>query len=513
MSNKEYNAAFDLLSNNAIKLSNKLAFIDDLKSINYFDLQEKVKSFSKSLFNLGLIKGDKVIICMHDCINYPISFLGAIWSGIIPVSINTMLPKNDLKYMVEDSGAKAVICSESLFDIFLELKKELNDDILLLVNIQKEVFDDLNYLDINTMFNENTQGYKPALTYLNTECFWLYSSGSTGRPKGTIHVHESLINTSKLYAKNILNIKENDVFFSAAKLFFAYGLGNAFTFPLSIGGTSILTESRPTVDLVINIIKKNSVTIFFGVPTLYAAMLSTKLLSDDFKSLRISVSAGEALPENLCNKWNDIIGTNVLDGIGSTEMLHIFISNRINEIYPGASGKPVPGYEARLIKDNGKEADNNEIGELEIKGPTSALAYWNKPEKTKDTFLGEWTRTGDKYTKNKLGVFTYCGRADDMMKVSGQYVSPFEVEAVIQNHNSVIEVAVVGMKDKEDLLKPKAFIVLKQGVIGDKDLEVELTKLVKGTLTPFKYPRWYEFVLSLPKTATGKIQRYKLRKK
>ena len=513
MSIIKYNAAFDLLHNNALNLPKKLAFIDDNESINYFDLQEKVKSLSKSLLKLGLNQGDKVIICMHDCINFPISFLGAIWSGIIPVSINTMLPKQDLKYMLEDSGAKAIICSENLLNNFVEINKELNIDTLLLVNVRKKSIDNLNCSDINNLFNEDTKGHLPAITLPRTECFWLYSSGSTGKPKGTIHLHESLINSAKLYAKNILAIKENDIFFSAAKLFFAYGLGNALTFPLSIGGTSILTEARPTVDLVCNIIKKNSVSLFFGVPTLYAAMLNSKLIVEDFQSLRLSVSAGEALPEHLCNKWYETIGCNVLDGIGSTEMLHIFISNSVKEIYPGASGKPVPGYEARLIKDNKKEASVNEIGELEIKGPTSAIAYWNKPEKSKSTFLGQWTRTGDKYTKNKLGVYTYCGRADDMMKVSGQYVSPFEVEAVLQSHNSVIEVAVVGARDKEDLLKPKAYIVLKEGILVCKELEQELTELVKATLTPFKYPRWYEFVISLPKTATGKIQRYKLRNK
>ena len=362
------------------------------------------------------------------------------------------------------------------------------------------------------MFQQNKYDHPPATTNRDSHCFWLYSSGSTGRPKGTIHLHESLLNTAKLYANTILKIKESDVFFSAAKLFFAYGLGNALTFPLSVGATSILTKERPAAQLVDKIIKKNKVTLFFGVPTLYAAMLSADLNFKNFQTVRLSVSAGEALPEHLCKKWYEIIGSRVLDGIGSTEMLHIFISNKIDDLHPGSSGKPVYGYQARIIKDNNTEADINEIGELEIKGPTSAVAYWNKPEKTNATFKAGWVKTGDKYIRDAYGVYTYCGRADDMMKVSGQYVSPFEIEAALQRHPSVLEAAVVGKLNKDNLLKPKAFIVLNTNAKEHySNLEKELTKYVKTILTPFKYPRWYEFVSSLPKTATGKIQRFKLR--
>ena len=296
-------------------------------------------------------------------------------------------------------------------------------------------------------------------------------------------------------------------------MFFAYGLGNALTFPMSVGATSILISSRPTPDLVASVISNHNVTLFFGVPTLYAAILNSRANSVNFESLRLSISAGEALPAHLCDKWKSLTNTNVLDGIGSTEMLHIFISNRIDELTPGASGRPVSGYEARLISDTGDTIlENNEIGELEIKGPSSAISYWNKPEKSKITFRGKWTKTGDKYIKDENGIYTYCGRADDMMKVSGQYVSPFEVEAALQSHDSVLEAAVVSNRDKDDLIKPKAYIVLNNGYKADKGLELELTNYVKSKLTPFKYPRWYEFIKELPKTATGKIQRFKLRK-
>ena len=280
---------------------------------------------------------------------------------------------------------------------------------------------------------------------------------------------------------------------------------------MSIGATSILMAGRPTAESVSNIIKKYSVTLFYGVPTLYAALLSSNININDYQSLRLSISAGEALPAHLCEKWQKLLGISILDGIGSTEMLHIFISNSIEDTIPGASGRPVEGYKARLINDDGKEAFDDEIAELEVQGPSSAISYWKKPEKSKLTFKENWVKTGDKYIRNKDGIYTYCGRADDMMKVSGQYVSPFEVEAALQNHKDVLEAAVVGEKDINGLIKPKAFIVLNENVSTSKNLELELTNHVKSQLTPFKYPRSYEFIDTLPKTATGKIQRFKLR--
>ena len=509
---KQYNAAYELLEKNSHNIPNKIAFEDDVEKISFLELKIKVQNFSFSLLKSGLARNDKIILCMYDTVDFPICFLGSIWAGIIPICVNTMLQKNDLKYMLDDSNAKAVICSNELLKIFSEIKKENNKNFFIYSNFNdgdhKEV---KNFFNIKEMFSKKESNHPPAQTNKNSPCFWLYSSGSTGKPKGTIHLHQSLINTAQLYAVNILKIKESDVFYSAAKLFFAYGLGNSLTFPLYAGGTSILVKDRPTPELVANVIKDKSVTLFFGVPTLYAAMLNNNLNVKNFETVRLSVSAGEALPEHLCKKWHDVIGSKVLDGIGSTEMLHIFISNKIDDLHPGSSGKPVPGYTARLIKDNNTEAIPGEIGELEIKGPTSAKEYWNKPTKTNLTFKGEWTRTGDKYIKNNDNVYTYCGRTDDMMKVSGQYVSPFEIEAALQSHPSVLEVAVVGKLNKDNLLKPKAYIVLNTNLKDSKKLEKELTMHVKNILTPFKYPRWYEFVLSLPKTATGKIQRYKLR--
>jgi len=502
----KYNAAYDLLIRNIDKNPDKIAFIDNNNSITYQELFRKVKAFSYSIKKYQIKENDRIILCMHDSIEYPIVFLGLIWSGIIPICINTMLPKKDYAYMIEDSEAKAIITLSDFKNSFLSIIENKKNKPLLIIDDN----DELNCL--NKLINQTANSIEiPYDSMQNDVAFWLYSSGSTGTPKGTLHIHKSLIATANTYAKKIIKINKNDICFSAAKLFFAYGLGNALTFPMSIGATSILMAGRPTAESVSNIIKKYSVTLFFGVPTLYAALLSSNININDYQSLRLSISAGEALPAHLCEKWKKLLGISILDGIGSTEMLHIFISNSIEDTIPGASGRPVEGYKARLINDDGKEAFDDEIAELEVQGPSSAISYWKKPEKSKLTFKGNWVKTGDKYIRNKDGIYTYCGRADDMMKVSGQYVSPFEVEAALQNHKDVLEAAVVGEKDINGLIKPKAFIVLNENVSTSKNLELELTNHVKSQLTPFKYPRSYEFIDTLPKTATGKIQRFKLR--
>ena len=502
----KYNAAYDLLIRNIDKNPDKIAFIDNNNSITYQELFRKVKAFSYSIKKYQIKENDRIILCMHDSIEYPIVFLGLIWSGIIPICINTMLPKKDYAYMIEDSEAKAIITLSDFKNSFLSIIENKKNKPLLISDDN----DELNCL--NKLINQAENSIEnPYDSNENDVAFWLYSSGSTGTPKGTLHIHKSLIATANTYAKKIIKINKNDICFSAAKLFFAYGLGNALTFPMSIGATSILMAGRPTAESVSNIIKKYSVTLFYGVPTLYAALLSSNININDYQSLRLSISAGEALPAHLCEKWQKLLGISILDGIGSTEMLHIFISNSIEDTIPGASGRPVEGYKARLINDDGKEAFDDEIAELEVQGPSSAISYWKKPEKSKLTFKENWVKTGDKYIRNKDGIYTYCGRADDMMKVSGQYVSPFEVEAALQNHKDVLEAAVVGEKDINGLIKPKAFIVLNENVSTSKNLELELTNHVKSQLTPFKYPRSYEFIDTLPKTATGKIQRFKLR--
>jgi benzoate-CoA ligase len=354
---------------------------------------------------------------------------------------------------------------------------------------------------------------KPAATGPDEMCFWLYSSGSTGKPKGTVHLHSHLIATADLYAKPVLGIRDSDVVFSAAKLFFAYGLGNSLTFPLAVGATTILMAERPTPDAVFKRLVEKKPTIFYGVPTLYAALLaSASFPSKNKLALRVCTSAGEALPPDIGRRWTERTGTEVLDGIGSTEMLHIFLSNRPGDVRPGTTGKPVPGYQLRLVDDQGNIiAKPDELGELQISGPTSAVMYWNQREKTKNTFQGPWTRSGDKYSVDKDGYYVYGGRSDDMLKVSGIYVSPAEVEAALVSHDSVLEAAVVGVEDENKLVKPKAYVVLKPGQSASDSLKNALQQHVKDKLAPYKYPRWIEFLSELPKTATGKIQRFKLR--
>jgi benzoate-CoA ligase len=354
--------------------------------------------------------------------------------------------------------------------------------------------------------------FEPAPTTSDSICFWLYSSGSTGTPKGTVHVHSSLIQTAELYARPILGIRENDVVFSAAKLFFAYGLGNALTFPMAVGATAVLMPERPTPAAVFKRLKEHRATIFYGVPTLYAALLASPDLPNKSElALRICVSAGEALPADLGRRWSARFGVDILDGIGSTEMLHIFLSNRADDVRYGTTGKPVPGYELRLLGEDGHVAEEGELGELQINGPTSAMMYWNNRAKSQATFVGPWTRSGDKYSIDSAGYFVYGGRSDDMLKVSGMFVSPFEVEGALLTHPGVLEAAVIGSEDEQRLVKPRAFVVLKAGVKASEQLAEELKQHVKDRLAPYKYPRWIEFIPELPKTATGKIQRFKLR--
>jgi benzoate-CoA ligase len=328
-------------------------------------------------------------------------------------------------------------------------------------------------------------------------------------PKGTVHAHSSMIETAELYARGVLGIKDSDVVFSAAKLFFAYGLGNSLSFTLAVGATSVLMAERPTPASVFKRLTEKKPTLFYGVPTLYAAMLADAAFPKrEAIALRLCVSAGEALPPQIAKSFKEKAGLDILDGIGSTEMLHIFLSNRPGDLRYGTTGKAVPGYELRLVDEQGKLVKQGELGELEISGPTSAMYYWNNRAKSRATFVGAWTKSGDKYTQDADGYYAYGGRTDDMLKVSGIWVSPAEVEAALVGHPAVLEAAVVGKEDEQKLVKPKAYVVLKPGTKASED---ELKAYVKEKLAPYKYPRWIEFANELPKTATGKIQRFKLR--
>ena len=499
----DYNAAVDLVGRNlAAGRGGKTAYIDDSGSCSYAELAERVDRAANALLSMKMQREDRIGIAMLDSIDWVALFLGAIKAGIVPVAMNTLLTPADYEYQLKDSRARALFVSEPLLKNFEPIRRNCPD----LAHVVPEN-------ELKDLLSSSGRRAEAAPTTRDDMCFWLYSSGSTGAPKGTVHLHSHLIATADLYAKPILGIRESDVVFSAAKLFFAYGLGNALTFPMSVGATAILMAERPTPDAVFRRLIEGKPTIFYGVPTLYAALLASPAFPDKSKlNIRVCTSAGEALPANLGQRWTEKTGTEILDGIGSTEMLHIFLSNRPGDVRYGTTGKPVPGYEVRLVDDQGQVITKpGELGELQISGPTSALMYWNQREKTKNTFQGPWTRSGDKYTFDGEGYYTYGGRTDDMLKVSGIYVSPVEVEAALITHEAVLEAAVVGMEDENKLTKPKAFVVLKSGISPDEKLKTELQQHVKSKLAPHKYPRWIEFRTELPKTATGKIQRFKLR--
>jgi benzoate-CoA ligase len=498
---RQYNAAVDLVGRNlAAGRGGKFAYIDDGGSCTYAELAERVDRAASVLRAMDLRREERIGIAMLDSADWVALFLGAIKAGIVPVAMNTLLTPKDYEYQLRDSRAQALFVSEPLLKNF---------DGLSCPDLRRTV----SHSQLKELLAKAEPKAQAAPTTRDDMCFWLYSSGSTGAPKGTVHLHSHLIATAELYAKPILGIRESDVVFSAAKLFFAYGLGNALTFPMSVGASTVLMAERPTPEAVFKRLVEKGPTIFYGVPTLYAALLASSAFpSKEQLKLRICTSAGEALPEGLGKRWIERTGVDILDGIGSTEMLHIFLSNRPGDVRYGTTGKPVPGYEVRLVDDQGKVITKpGELGELQISGPTSAIMYWNQRGRTKNTFQGPWTRSGDKYSFDEQGYYTYGGRSDDMLKVSGIYVSPVEVEAALVSHEAVLEAAVVGVEDEHKLVKPKAFVVLKPGHSPSEGLKTSLQQHVKDKLAPYKYPRWIEFASDLPKTATGKIQRFKLR--
>jgi benzoate-CoA ligase len=508
---RPYNAAYDLLERNLrARRGDKVAYVDDGGRYTYRELSERVNRAGNALLALGLTPEQRVLLALHDSIDFPTLFLGAIKAGLVPIAVNTLLTVNDYRYMLSDSRASALVVSPPLLPKFEQALADGGGACVREVIVCGEAKPPQRSLQ--TLLASAGNLLQPAPTAGDDACFWLYSSGSTGAPKGTVHAHASLIQTAELYARPILGIGEDDVVFSAAKLFFAYGLGNALSFPLAVGATTVLMAERPTPAAVFERLVKHRATIFYGVPTLFAAMLAAAdFPARETLALRRCASAGEPLPAEIGRRFRERTGVDVLDGIGSTEMLHIFLSNRFDDVHYGTTGVPVPGYELRIVDEQGREAADGEPGELLVKGPTAAMSYWNNRAKSRATFLGEWTRSGDKYQRDASGYYVYCGRNDDMLKVSGMWVSPAEVEAALVTHGAVLEAAVVAWEDDDRLVKPKAFVVLRSGETAHAELASEIKAHVRQQLAPYKYPRWIDFVAELPKTATGKIQRYKLR--
>jgi benzoate-CoA ligase family protein len=507
---RDYNFAADILKRNLdAGRGGKTAFIDHRGSYSYGELAERAQRFAHALGALGIRREERILICLTDTIDWPTAFLGAITAGVVAVPVNTLLTEDDYAFMLADSRARLLVVSEELYPRFAKAIAASKD----LAHVVVSGEDAHGHARFANVLAAAKTDNMTAPTTRDDMCFWLYTSGSTGKPKGAVHTHADLKLTDDLYAGPILGIAENDVCYSVAKLFFAYGLGNALTFPMSAGATTVLLPARPTPDLVADLLKKRGVTIFYAVPTFYAAFLASPAAPAraDVK-MRRCVSAGEALPQDVGRRWSERYSVDILDGIGSTEMLHIFLTNRPGDVKYGTSGKPITGYDLRLVDDDGKVVTTRgEMGELQVRGPTSAMMYWNNREQSRTTFLGEWTRSGDKYIEDDNGYFVYCGRRDDMLKVSGMYVSPFEVEGALQSHPDVLEAAVVGWPDDEKLIKPKAFVVLKSADKASADFARALQDHCRKSLAMYKYPRWIEFRTELPKTATGKIQRFKLR--
>ncbi len=499
----QFNFAQHLLDTNASRAT-KLAYRDDERTLTYGEFEEQVRRFAAALAALDIRREERVLLLMHDTIDWPVAFLGCLYAGVVPVAVNTLLTPADYTYMLAHSRAQAAFVSTALAPALRQAMSDAPHDVKRTVETS----------ELRSLMAQHAPARSPAPTAADDIGFWLYSSGSTGKPKGTVHTHSNLYWTAELYGKPILGVREDDVVFSAAKLFFAYGLGNALTFPLSVGATVVLMAERPTPQAVFRRLTEQRPTIFYGVPTLYAAMLAAPdLPTRNNVNLRVAVSAGEPLPKDIGDRFTAHFGCEVLDGIGSTEMLHIFLSNRTGQVRYGTTGTPVPGYDIELRDEHGGLVGDGVIGDLYVKGPSAALLYWASREKSCATFIGAWTRSGDKYVRSRDGYFTYAGRSDDMLRVSGQYVSPFEVEAALMQHSAVLEAAVIGKVDADGLTKTKAFVVLKNANAASAALEDELKAFVKGQLAPHKYPRFLEFVAELPKTATGKIQRFKLREK
>jgi benzoate-CoA ligase len=509
-----FNFARHLLEAN-VGRPGKTAYVDDTGVLTYGQLDERARRLAAALRDAGVKREERVLILMQDCNDWPVAFLGALWAGVVPVPVNTLLTADDYAYMLEHSRAQAVLVGGAVKPALRAALTKSDHEVHKVIVSRPAQPLEFGEAEFEAFLDGVSPLARPARTNADDPAFWLYSSGSTGRPKGNVHSHGNPYWTVELYGKAILGLREDDVCFSAAKLFFAYGLGNALTFPLAVGATVLLMAERATPDAVFKRLTGGvggvKPTVFYGAPTGYAGMLASPNLPQRKEvALRLASSAGEALPAEIGERFKRHFGLDIVDGIGSTEMLHIFISNRPDRVRYGATGWPVPGYDIELRGEDGFAAKDGEPGDLFIQGPSSALMYWGNRAKTRETFQGGWTKSGDKYLRNSDGSFTYAGRTDDMVKVGGVFVSPFEVEATLVMHPSVLEAAVIGVPDADGLMKTKAFVVLRAGA---HVTEAELKGFVKDRLAPYKYPRSIEFIDELPKTATGKIQRYRLRER
>jgi 4-hydroxybenzoate-CoA ligase len=485
--------------------------------VTYRQLAERVNRFGSALRQLALHPEQRIALVLQDTPAFAYSFFGAIKAGAVPVPLNTMWRARDYAHALKDCGARVLVISEPLLREFDMIDRALIPRLEHVIVVGSARRGELSFEQLLAGASADLEA-EP--THKDAMAFWLYSSGSTGGPKGCVHLQHDMWVCAEAYARGVLGMGASDRCFSAAKLFFAYGLGNALYMPFAVGATSILLPEAPTAPRVYDVIARHKPTLFFSVPTNFGMLLahhrqesSGDALGDDFdlSSVRHAVSAGEALPEPLFRRFKQRFGVEILDAIGSTECLHMFIANRPGEARPGSSGRLVPGYDARIVDDRDQPVAVGEMGNLLIKGDSTCAYYWNQHEKTKQTIQGEWIRTGDKYYCDADGYYYYGGRTDDMLKAGGIWVSPVEIENVLIDHEAVQECAVIGRDDGDGLSKPFAYVVLRAQVSGTPELAAALQSFVRERLADYKRPRGVEFVAELPKTATGKLQRFKLR--
>ncbi|MGQ0733487.1 MAG: benzoate-CoA ligase family protein [Acidobacteriota bacterium] len=492
------------------------------EQITYAALHERVNRFGSALRErLQVRPEERVLLLLLDGPAFAYAFFGTMKAGAIAVPVNTLLKPADYDYLLRDTRAAVLVVSEALLPSVAHVTPRTQPRLRHIVLDGRA--QSAGHVRLDELLAHGSSAFEAEPTSRDDAAFWNYSSGSTGLSKGCVHLHHDMVVCAELVGKRTFGITGDDRCFSVAKLFFAYGLGNALYFPLAVGGTSILWPGPPAAKHVYDVIERYRPTVFYSVPTSYGMLLAHRRESSshdgegqttkdfDLSSIRLAVSAGEALPPALFERFKERFGLEVLDGIGSTEALHMFIANRPDAVRVGSSGRIVEGYEARILDQDGRPLPSGEVGNLWISGDSVCREYWNKHQKTIDTIEGRWLRTGDKYSQDADGYFWYAGRADDMLKVGGQWVSPVEVENALIAHPDVLECGVVGHEDNDRLIKPLAFVVLKPEVQGGPERAALLQQFVREQVAEFKRPRWVRFVPELPKTATGKIQRFRLR--
>ncbi|MCG8349112.1 MAG: benzoate-CoA ligase family protein [Chloroflexales bacterium] len=505
-----YYNVVDILEHNLAARADKVALYSVERTMTFREVQDEVNQVGNALKSLGIRFGETVAILAPDSAEWVTTFFGVMKIGAIALGLNTLLKAHEYAYMLRDSCARAIVVHAALLPAITAIRDQAPDlDHVIVLGAHNHP----EYLCFETWIGEHSTELAATPTHRDDFCALNYSSGTTGEPKGILHAHKDYPIIAQLWGRQVLGLREDDRTFAVAKLFFTFGTGGNLMFPWSVGASCVLFSGSPRDPLqVLTMIQRFKPTILYNAPTGYAAALTQDSFADyDLSSLRLCVSAGEALPAPIWHAWKERTGLDIIDGIGSTEVIHIFISNRPDDIRPGSSGKPVPGFAVRLIDEQGSDVPPGEIGNLLVKGPCTALSYLHQYEKSRQTFRGEWLFTGDKYFADADGYYWHAGRSDDMLKVGGIWVSPMEVESMLIRHPAVLECAVIGRPDQSDLIKPYAFVALKSGHAPSAALEQELIAYCREHMAEFKRPRWVTFVEELPKTATGKIQRFKLR--